>query len=274
MLTRATSTVATLGPSDSVSHTPEDLPQGPEQPAERPEEYPEEILWTYADAQNDPFVCTKTNKSRPTMEKALRHEDGTMISHAAWVLIKDTARRAIGTHLTKLHAEKLSKKYFRTHHTVAWSKAIAFLEVARPLVGLCAGHWKAEHVISTMLTADRSTQTRAEKRARSGADEEGGEHFDFDKVDDEGSDDDDDDDDEGAKLAGKKRSAPSSEEVPAATKKTKTQNKSKPLATEKGGPRTVSQVKEKKKTQRQLDKQAQSKPSNSCRISQLMLVCL
>jgi len=270
VLTRATSTVATLGPSDSVSHTPEDLPQGPEQPAERPEEYPAEILWTYEDAKNDPVVCTKTNKSRPTMEKALRNEDGTMISHAAWVLIKDTARRAIGTHLTKLNAEKLSKKHFRTHHTVAWSKAIAFLEVARPLVGLCAGHWKAEHVISTMLTADRSTQTRAEKRARSGADEEGGEHFDFDKVDDEGSDDDDNDDDEGAKLAGKKRSAPPSEEVPAATKKTKTQNKSKPLATEKGGPRTVSQVKEKKKTQRQLDKQAQSKPSNSCRISQLI----
>ena len=202
------------------------------------------------------------------MEKALRHEDGTMISHAAWVLIKDTARRAIGTHLTKLNAEKLSKKYFRTHHTVAWSKAIAFLEVARPLVGLCAGHWKAEHVISTMLTADRSTQTRAEKRARTGAEEEGGEQFDFDKVNEEGSDD-DDDDDEGAKLAGKKRSAPPSEGVPAATKKTKTQNKSKPLATEKGGP-----VKEKKKTQRQLDKQAQSKPSNSCRILQLMLVCL
>jgi len=113
-----------------------------------------------------------------------------------------------------------------------------------------------------MLTADRSTQTRAERRARSGV-EEGGEHFDFDKVDDEGSDDDDDDDDEGAKLAGKKRSAPPSEEVPAATKKTKTQNKSKPLVTEKGGPRTVPQVKEKKKTQHQLDKQAQSKPSNS-----------
>ena len=114
-----------------------------------------------------------------------------------------------------------------------------------------------------MLTADRSTQTRAEKRARSGADEEGGERFDFSKVDDEGSDDDDDDDDEGAKLAGKKRSAPPSEGVPAATKKTKTQNKSKPLATEKGGPRTVFQVKEKTKTQRQLDKQAQSKPLNS-----------
>jgi len=113
-----------------VSHTSEDLPQGPEQPAERPEEYPEEILWTFADAQNDPGVCTKTNKSRLTMEKALRHKDGSIISHAAWGLVKDTARRAIGTHLTKLNAEKSSKRYFRTHHTVAWSKAIAFLEIA------------------------------------------------------------------------------------------------------------------------------------------------
>jgi hypothetical protein len=256
------SAVATLGPSDSVSHTPEDLPQGPEQPAERPEEYPKEILWTYADAKNDPGVCTKTNKSRPTMEKALRHEDGSMISHTAWVLIKDTARRAIGTHLTKLNADKPSKRYLRTHHTVAWSKAIAFLEIARPLVGLCAGHWKAEHVISAMLTADRSTQNRAERRARFGTEDEG-EQFNFDKVDAEGDDDDDDDDDEGVKLAGKKRLAPQSEGVPAATKKIKTQNNSKPLATEKGGPRAVSQVKEKKKTQRQLDKQAQSKPSNS-----------
>jgi len=160
---RAGSAAATLAPSDSVSHVDPNLPQGPEQPADRPEKYPLEILWTLADAQVDRnvFPATHTNLSRPPMEKALRNEDGSMISHTSWDIIRVSAKTAIGIYLRKLEADQASKRYFRTHHTKEWNNAITFLEIARPLVGLCAGHWKAEHVISAVLTGERTSMKRA-----------------------------------------------------------------------------------------------------------------
>ena len=146
---QAGSAAATLAPSDSVSHVDPDFPGGPEQPADRPEKYPEAILWTLYDAQLDRnvFPATQANLSRPPMEKALRNEDGSIISHTSWDIIRMSAKTAVGIHLRKLNPDELSKRYFHTHHTKEWNDAITFLETARPLVGLCAGHWKAEHEI-------------------------------------------------------------------------------------------------------------------------------
>jgi len=132
----------TLAPSDSVSNVDPDFPLGPEQPADRSEKYPQEILWTLTDAQADRtvFPGNHTNVSRPPMEKALRNEDGSMISRISWEIIKLSAKSAIGTHLRKLDADVVTKRYFRTNHTQEWNNAIVYLEKARPLVGLCAGH--------------------------------------------------------------------------------------------------------------------------------------
>ncbi|KAF8809870.1 hypothetical protein BYT27DRAFT_7093271, partial [Phlegmacium glaucopus] len=153
------SRATTIAPSDSVSNIDPDFPLGPEQPGDRPEKYPEEILWTLADAQADRIVFpgNNTNVSRPPMERALRNEDGSMVSHVSWEIIKVSAKSAIGTYLRKLDVDAVTKKHFRTHHTKEWNNAIAFLEKARPLVGLCAGHWKAEHVLGTVLTSERSS---------------------------------------------------------------------------------------------------------------------
>lgn len=124
--------IISLAPGDSVSNVDPDFPLGPEQPADRPEKYPEEILWTLADAQTDRIVFpgNHTNVSRPPMEKALRNEDGTMISHISWEVIKLSAKSAIGTYLRKLDADVVTKKFFRTNHTKEWNNAIAFLEKA------------------------------------------------------------------------------------------------------------------------------------------------
>ena len=187
----------TLAPSDSVSNVDPDFPLGPEQPADKPEKYPQEILWTLADAQDDRtvFPGNHTNTSRPPMEKALRNEDGSMISRISWEVIKLSAKSAIGTYLRKLNADEVTKKCFRTNHTKEWNSAIAYLEKARPLVGLCAGHWKAEHVLGTVLTSERSSTKRAGKRAQKRAQPTSSEGEDFGNMPEDGDDDDDNDGD-------------------------------------------------------------------------------
>jgi len=266
--------VATLAPADSVSNMDLAFPQGPEQPADRPEKYTEDILWTLADAQADRFVFpgNQTNLSRPPMEKALRNEDGTMVSRISWEVIKLSAKSAIGLHLRQLEAVEVSKRYFCTHHTKEWNNAIAFLEAARPLVGLCAGHWKAEHVLSAVLTAERSSMKRAGKKAQKKAQpSDEGEDFGSDMPDD--GDGDDGDDDDNVDLNVKKRPAPRPKEVPTIVKKIKAQHESKPATKVK----EVSTNTKPKKQQRlktfavekeaqhpaRLDKKAQGRPSNN-----------
>src|ERR1700720_2663749 len=62
------------------------------QPTTRLSHYPVEVLWTLKDCKDDPDVrTTSTNTSRPPMEWAIRHEDGTMISLGEWAAIKATA---------------------------------------------------------------------------------------------------------------------------------------------------------------------------------------
>ena len=265
-----------------------DFPGGPEQPADRPEKYPQEILWTLADAQADRnvFTATQTNLSRPPMEKALRNEDGTMISHASWDVIRLSAKTAIGIHLRHLKANQSKKSYFRTNHTKEWNNAIAFLEVARPLVGMCAGHWKAEHIIGGILTGERTSTRRAagkeaEKEAQKEAQKKSqhdsdGEDFGKDIFGDS-DDDDNDNDNDSMNFKGKKRSAPrpttkakrpkvQRELEPAARVKElptnitpKTQQQMKSLATEMEAQHPVAQLK----------KKAQSKPLDIIYISYL-----
>ena len=62
------------------------------QPATRPPEYPEEVLWSLEDCKSDPNVnVSSTNASRPSMEKAIHHGDGTMITSSEWSAIKVSA---------------------------------------------------------------------------------------------------------------------------------------------------------------------------------------
>jgi len=199
------------------------------------------------------------------MEKALRNEDGSMITHASWDVIKVSAKSAIGIYLRKLKVDQPSKKYFRAHHTKEWNNAIAFLEVARPLVGLCAGHWKVEHVLSAVLTGERTSMRRAavKKAQKKSPHDSDGEDFGngvFGDGDDNDSDIDNDDDNNNTDFKGKKRSAPlptakakrtkvqretkaaKVKELPTNTK-SETQQQMKSLATETEAQRPVAQLK-------------------------------
>jgi len=129
------------------------------QPATRPPQYPPEVLWALDDCKYDPDVnVSTTNPSRPSMEKAIRHADGTMITGSEWSAIKATGR-VVKSELMALpppndrKARKMNKTkvYFRTYHPGRWNAALDKMEQQQPLLALCASHWKADLVLGTLL---------------------------------------------------------------------------------------------------------------------------
>jgi hypothetical protein len=137
------------------------------QPATRPPEYPEEVLWSLEDCKSDPNVnVSSTNTSRPSMEKALRHDDGTMITSSEWSAIKVSAR-AVKADLLSLPPprdqrakdQSRTKVYFRTYFRREWDSAVAKLESYQPLLALCSSHWKADHVLGNTLLVKVTEQS-------------------------------------------------------------------------------------------------------------------
>ncbi|KAH9911767.1 hypothetical protein B0H21DRAFT_674938, partial [Amylocystis lapponica] len=116
--------------------------------SERPEKYPFEVLWNIADCQDDDDACpTKSNPSRPPMHKAIRHTDGTLLTLAEYNHIQSSARQ-LTAGLLMLPLPK------------NWLKAIHELERRHPVVALCSGHWKAEHILGALLLSKRSSSKR------------------------------------------------------------------------------------------------------------------
>ena len=94
------------------------------------------------------------------MEKAIRHEDGMLISAGEWRAIKANARAIANRDLlplpiprgTPLSMKKKTKTFFTKYFFKHWTDAVLRLEEQEPLLTLCAAHWKAEHVLNTILT--------------------------------------------------------------------------------------------------------------------------
>jgi hypothetical protein len=167
------STSESISPSDSISRfdsdgrTSKSGQSAPlsgrnvlmHQPATRPSEYPVEVLWSLDDCKADPDVnVSATNTSRPPLERAIRHGDGTMITASEWAAIKATARM-VKLDLLSLPPSRdrrardrtKSKVYFRTHFRKEWDAAVARMESLQPLLALCSSHWKAEHALGNTL---------------------------------------------------------------------------------------------------------------------------
>ena len=123
-----------------------------------------EVLWTLEDCKHDPNIrMTPSNASRPRMEYAIRHEDGTMISSGEWLVIKATARSVKADLLslgpptsTRAKDQPKTKIYFRTHFLTQWNAALEKMETQQPLLALCAAHWKADHVLGNTLLVKAS----------------------------------------------------------------------------------------------------------------------
>ena len=152
--------VSTIAPNDSVSHfTSHSASLSAHQPATRPSEYPLEILWNLEDCKDNPDVkISHGNISRPPMEQAVHHLDGTMIMSGEWIAIKVTARMikanllALPPPRDKQARDRLkTKTYYQSFFSKDWDAVLVKMEQHQPLLALCAAHWKADHILSNTL---------------------------------------------------------------------------------------------------------------------------
>jgi hypothetical protein len=132
----------------------------------RPSHLPPSVLWTWEDCLADPLSgLTKSNKSRPVMQRALRTEGGTGIALSQWRAIRNSAcavARSALSHLVSCDPRAASmprrKKYFKTFFPEEWEAALIKLEGAADLLTLCAGRWKADMTLGTVLAATISSR--------------------------------------------------------------------------------------------------------------------
>ena len=104
-----------------------------------------------------------------SMEKCIRNADGTRIHKREWRAIMAAAGAIVDRQLRPLAPPKegqglAPRTFYRKHCARAWFSAIATLEVEQPILGLCAGHWKAEHTLGQILDNKRSGDARRELR--------------------------------------------------------------------------------------------------------------
>lgn len=156
------SSSSSLRPNQSASQVSSSSALDYPRPVTRPAHYPQSILWTKADCEADPDVRVSAgNTSRPPMRRAIRNEDGSVLTDKDWKNIRLTALSVARTHLYSLtttapQAAGMSrkKKYFKTFFSHEWAKALRKLERLAPLVSLCAGDWKADQTLAAVLLAE------------------------------------------------------------------------------------------------------------------------
>ena len=60
--------------------------------------------------------------------------------------------------------KKKTKTYFTRYYLKQWNNVVLKLEEQEPLLALCAAHWKAEHVLNTILTGTSESNQKASMR--------------------------------------------------------------------------------------------------------------
>ena len=138
--------------------------------AERPNEYPPSILWNYDECKTEtekPVIFTAGNDGRPTMERALRDENGDFLSSDAYNRIKASVR-AVAAQLLQLpgNVEARTKREIKATNPQAWTNALGMLEYMQPIVGLCSAHWKADHLIAQQLRNITRSEDNERKHKR------------------------------------------------------------------------------------------------------------
>jgi hypothetical protein len=125
--------------------------------SQRPDDIPKGVLWTFSDCKADPTVgMTGPNSSRPNMKIALRNRDGSTIEQGIYQLICGSARLIAKSILLPLKPANFAKgaslaTHLQTNNPTQWTAAVLQLEKQHPLVGLCAEHWKAKHLLQAVL---------------------------------------------------------------------------------------------------------------------------
>ncbi|KAI0062595.1 hypothetical protein BV25DRAFT_1838394 [Artomyces pyxidatus] len=176
VLTQRFVTPDLVGPSDSVSNFSSATSSIvlASRAATRPAQYPLQVLWTIEDCKTDPAVGLSIgNESRPPMNRAIRHADGTMITPGEYSAIRASARKyktfllALATP-RGLEKAKKTMTYFRNHHAAEWQRVVRELEAEQPLLALCASNWKSEHILCSVLqhNTGKGTPANAQKQKK------------------------------------------------------------------------------------------------------------
>ncbi|KAI0262749.1 hypothetical protein BC834DRAFT_828471, partial [Gloeopeniophorella convolvens] len=125
-----------------------------------------EVLWKLEDCKTDPLVDMKPpNETRPSMIVALRCANGTVCPGAVYNRIRRTAdlcarqlfdlpTNPLGAHLPK------GRSYFQRFHALDYEAAIVHLENSHKILRLCAGHWKADHMLGLALGSERKKESK------------------------------------------------------------------------------------------------------------------
>lgn len=91
------------------------------------------------------------------MDKAIRREDGSMLPPGHIKAIKRSGQDIVSGLLALAPSGvKPTKKYLRNAFPKEWTLAIRAFEHEQPLLALCSSHWKASHLLGSMLQARKS----------------------------------------------------------------------------------------------------------------------
>ncbi|KAH9011384.1 hypothetical protein EDB85DRAFT_2159982 [Lactarius pseudohatsudake] len=162
-----------------------DLPLPHPRPMIRPAHYPEKVLWTLADCKvNAEVNSSPGNLSRPPMLRAIRCEDGTLVNDDDWKAMRQSAVLIVHTRILPLDVTpyykyfteqveksntkgakksrkkpgesttqqaKVKKTFYKHFFFKEWFAALQELKSAVPLMSLCAGYWKADMTLRSVL---------------------------------------------------------------------------------------------------------------------------
>ena len=169
------SRASSLGPSDSASQRSRldyfalekavaDLLTRVEAPSVRPRYLPSTVLWYFEDCAHDMTcgeIVTPANPNRPKMSRAIRRDDGSVVSYKEYTDIRKTADIVVLQFLEHVNGpdapmhpgrvRTLTATVAKSLFHAQFRQAILNLEAEEPLLRLCARHWKAETLISQAL---------------------------------------------------------------------------------------------------------------------------
>ncbi|KAJ3533809.1 hypothetical protein NMY22_g7185 [Coprinellus aureogranulatus] len=146
-------------PTESRTHPLVAVPS-----SERPNKPPVEVLWNLEDCDDDDHARPNpNNQSRPSMALARRTEAGKMITDEKFKTIKSDVAAVCSANLQSLPdidkskgpkaAGPRTRLWYALWYRQELANVIAELERMHPILALCGGHWKVEHLMSNFLNS-------------------------------------------------------------------------------------------------------------------------
>lgn len=86
------------------------------------------------------------------MRFAVRHEDGRILDKFEWNEIRASTKALLLKNFRFPIPQHMTVKNFKASHREEWLRAVMELEDEQPLLKLCSSHYKADHLLTGVLT--------------------------------------------------------------------------------------------------------------------------